>query len=355
MFTLALAIPFFRPAVAALTTLVPMSVDLSQKSSALTITKPLVSVLISVYNAGEYLRSSVQSILSQSYSNLEILIINDGSTDGCMDSMADLEDSRIRIITQKNAGKAVALNRALEELAGEFYAIQDADDISYPQRIERQVECMLENPELAAVFTGHDVIIDGRFLAPRFAAKSIEQSRHDIEKFGMPAHDPTGMFRVSLVQKFCYEPALQYGEGLDYILRVGEHHPMLVLGECLYSYRIHLSSLMAQNELQRKQMIRSVLERACERRGLNPHDYLPVNSERISRFQHRERETHIVPHFMESVLDLRRADRNTEALKTAFACLRLHPCDPYYYKPLAYFLAPLALIKYYRSIKAKTR
>jgi len=90
-----------------------MSVDLSQKSSALTITKPLVSVLISVYNAGEYLRSSVQSILSQSYSNLEILIINDGSTDGCMDSMADLEDSRIRIITQKNAGKAVALNRAL--------------------------------------------------------------------------------------------------------------------------------------------------------------------------------------------------------------------------------------------------
>jgi hypothetical protein len=55
------------------------------------------------------------------------------------------------------------------------------------------------------------------------------------------------------------------------------------------------------------------------------------------------------------VLDLRRADRNTEALKTAFACLRLHPCDPYYYKPLAYFLAPLVLIKYYRSIKAKTR
>jgi len=102
-------------------------------------------------------------------------------------------------------------------------------------------------------------------------------------------------------------------------------------------------------------MIRNVLERACERRGLNPSDYLPADSERISRFRHREMETHIVPHFMESVLDLRRADRNTEALKTAFACLRLHPCDPYYYKPLAYFLAPLALIKFYRSIKAKTR
>ncbi len=332
-----------------------MSVDLSQKSSALTITEPLVSVLISVYNAGEYLRSSVQSILSQSYTNLEILIINDGSTDGCMESIADLEDSRICIITQKNAGKGVALNRALEELAGEFYAIQDADDISYPQRIERQVECMVENPELAGVFTGHDVIIDGRFLAPRFAAKSIEQSRDDIENFRMPAHDPTGMFRVSLVQKFCYEPALQYGEGLDYILRVGEHHPMLVLGECLYSYRVHFSSLMARSALQRKQMVRSVLERACERRGLNPSDYLSVNSERISRFHHREMETHIVPHFMESVLDLRRADRKRESLKTAFVCLWLHPCDPYYYKPLVYFLSPLMLIKYYRSTKVKIR
>jgi len=316
--------------------------------------KPLVSVLIPVYNAGDYLRSSIQSIISQTYSNLEILIIDDGSTDGCMDSIADLNDSRIRIITQKNAGKSAALNHALQELSGTFYAIQDADDISYPQRIERQVECMLENPELAAVFTGHDIILGQRRIAPTFSGKSIGECRHGIEQFRMPTHDATPMFRVSLVRNYCFEPSLQYGEGLDYILRVGEHHPMLVLAECLYSYRIHFDSLMTKNFLQRKQMIRNVQERACERRGLNPGDYLSVNSERISRFRHREMETHIVPHFMESVLDLRRADRNREALKTAFACLRLHPCDPYYYKPLAYFLAPLALIRYYRSIKAKT-
>lgn len=317
--------------------------------------KPLVSVLIPVYNAGEYLRFSVQSILSQTYFNLQIIIVNDGSTDGCMDSIADFRDSRIRIITQKNAGKAAALNRALQELDGEFYAIQDADDISYPNRIERQVECMLENTKLAAVFTGHDIILGRQHIAPTFSYKNIDECRHDVEQMRMPAHDAAPMFRVPLVQKFCYEPALQYGEGLDYILRVGEHHPMLVLGECLYSYRVHLSSLMMNNALQRKQMVRSVLERACERRGLNPRDYLLVNSERISRFQHRERETHIVPHFMESVLDLCRTDRNWEALKTAFICLQLHPCDPYYYKPLAYFLAPLMLIRYYRSRKANAR
>jgi len=138
-------------------------------------TEPLVSILISVYNAGEYLLPSVQSTLSQTFSNLEILIIDDGSTDGCMASIANLKDPRMRVISQENCGKAVALNRALQELSGKFYAIQDADDISYPQRIERQVKCMLENTNLAAVFTGHDIILDGRHVAPRFAGKSIEQ------------------------------------------------------------------------------------------------------------------------------------------------------------------------------------
>ena len=291
----------------------------------MTIKKPLVSVLIPVYNAGKYLRPSIDSIISQTYSNLEILVIDDGSTDGCMDSLTNLNDSRIRIITQRNAGKAEALNHALKELSGAFYAIQDADDISYPRRIERQVECMLENPKLAAVFTGHDIILGEQFVAPTFSGKSIDECHRGIKQFRMPTHDATPMFRVSLVHKLFYEPTLQYGEGLDYILRVGEHHPMLVLAECLYSYRFHFGSLMTKNMLQRKRMIRNVLERACERRGLNPNDYLSVDSERISKFQHRENETHIVPHFMESVLDLRRAKRNHEALKNAFVCLRLHP------------------------------
>lgn len=318
-------------------------------------TGPLVSVLLPVYNAGKYLWPSVQSILSQTYSNLEILIIDDGSTDGCMDTIANLDDPRIRIISQKNSGKATALNRALEELCGEFYAIQDADDISYPQRIERQVDCMLKNPKLAAVFTGHDIILGRRHIAPTFSGKDIAECRHDVGKMRMPAHDATPMFRVSLVHGSRYETTLRIGQGFDYILRLGEHHSMLVLGECLYSYRVHFNSTITKNVLQRKRMVRSVLERACERRGLNPRDHLPDDSERSSRFKRRERETHTVPHFMESVLDLRRTDRNLEALKTAFACLRLHPYDPYYYKPLAYFLAPLTLISYYRSRKSNAR
>jgi len=317
--------------------------------------KPLVSILISVYNVGGYLRPSVQSILSQTYSNLEIIVINDGSTDGCLDTIADLKDPRIRVIVQENCGKAVALNRALQELSGTFYAIQDADDISYPQRIERQVDCMLENSKLAAVFTGHDIILDGRRLAPRFAAKNIQQCHRDIEEFRMPAHDPTGMFRMSMVSDLRYEPTLRVGQGWDYILRVGERHPMMVIGKCLYSYRNHFDSNTRQDWARRERKVRDVLKLACRRRGLNIDEYFPSESAPSAIVLHREQETGVVPHFMESVLDLRHADRKMEALKTAFACLRLHPYDPYYYKPLAYFLAPLALVRYYRSTKVKIR
>ena len=317
--------------------------------------KPLVSILIPVYNAGEYLRPSVQSILSQTYSNIDVHIIDDGSTDGCMDSIADIVDSRVHITVQKNSGKPTALNRAMEQMSGTFYAIHDADDISHPRRIEQQVAGMLENPEAAAVFCGNDIIVDGRRMAPRFAAKGIEECQRDIEHFRMPAHDPTGMFRVSMVDGILYEPDLGAVEGLDYILRLGERHPMIVVGETLYSYRIHFCSVTRYDPLRIKLLVRKVMERACQRRGIDPDEYLGPMSATTCRFLYREQEAGIIQHFMESVLDLRRAGRIRQALRTALCCLRLHPCDPYYYKPLAYSLIPMALIRYYRRLKAGTK
>ncbi len=201
--------------------------------------RPLVSVIICVYNAGEYLRHAVESIVKQRYEKIEIIIVDDGSTDGCMRSLNDIGDERIRRIAQRNAGKPFALNRALSELRGEFYAIQDADDLSHPFRIEHQLRCMQEHPEVAAVFCGHEIVLNGRHLAPRFRAKNSEECRADIRAFRMPAHDPTVMYRVEAVRGMRYEEALRIGQGFDYILRVGEQYPMMVLGECLYSYRVH--------------------------------------------------------------------------------------------------------------------
>jgi glycosyltransferase involved in cell wall biosynthesis len=309
-----------------------------------------VSVVIPVYNAGAYLRMSVQSILAQTYSHLEVIVVDDGSTDGCVAALADLRDPRLRTITQPNGGQSSAKNRGLAQLSGEFYITQDADDVSHPCRVERQVEYLTEHPEVAAVFTGHNLIIGDGIVAPRVAGKTVEACRQDIDQFRMPAHGPTAMYRVAPVRGMWFDPFLSVAEDLDYVLRVGERYPMAVLGECLYSYRVNIGSTSRKDPTQSRRMERQVIERACRRRGLNPAAHVLPPRGSSTRFAHRYREE-VVPHFMESVLDARRGRHWAEALHTAATCLRLHAWDPYYYKPLVYSIVPLRIVELYRHRK----
>ncbi len=301
---------------------------------------PLVSVIVCVYNGGALLRPAVLSILGQSYRNLEILVVDDGSTDGCVDSIRELDDSRIRILNQKNAGKAAALNLALDELRGEFYAIQDADDLSYPRRIERQYALFSEHAELAAVFCGHDLIfggVGGRHRAPLFAPKSIDSCRSYIDDFAMPAMDPTAMYRVSAVQDMRYDEELPIVEGLDYVLRVGERHPMMVCGECLYSYRLTPGSVTRKDVVKRSQLSREAVVRAYKRRGV-PEDQM--NRPELAMAP-KVLDNNVAAHFMDSVEDYRRVGRRWSAIRTGLQCMRMQPFDPYYWKALVYAIVPL--------------
>jgi glycosyltransferase involved in cell wall biosynthesis len=106
---------------------------------------PLVSVILPVFNGAEFVGCALESVLLQTYRNLEIVVVNDGSTD---QSEAILQacaarDVRVRIITQSNAGVAGARNRAIAESTGEFIAPIDADDLWSPDKIARQLTCML--------------------------------------------------------------------------------------------------------------------------------------------------------------------------------------------------------------------
>ena len=300
---------------------------------------PLVSVVTCVYNAGEYLRPSLLSIINQTYRNLDILIIDDGSTDGCLESVRDLlADGRVRVFRQANATKPVALNRALDQVRGEFYAIHDADDISYSTRIESQLHALLDRPWLAAVFCGHELVINGRSVAPAFAPKSEAECERAVNAMHMPALDPTGMYRMSLVGHLRYDASLPIVEGFDYILRMGERYPMMVLGECLYGYRIHRNSVTRRDPMQREQFVAEALRRACDRRGLDYTQVFPDAPGGARRSQARLRDNNIAAHFIASVLDQSRARHRLAALRTGFECARLQPLDPHYYKALVYAL-----------------
>ena len=312
--------------------------------------RPLVSIIMPSYNPGAYLRAAVEGLLAQTYPHWELVLVDDGSTDGSLATLEDIDDSRIRRIRQPNSGKPVAMNRGLALARGEYYALHDADDLSHPFRVERQLECLLAHPRLAGVFCGHELIVDGQVVAPTFRAKTEEQCSRDIEHGHMPAHDPTGMFRMALVRGIRFAEDLPIVEGHDYILRVGEQFPLMVLGECLYSYRIHAESVTRRDPTRRMQLSQEVIDRMCDRRG-QPRRARPGRRQPASR--HWELDNDIVSHFTASVADLVMSGRQLSALRTGFAGWRLHPADAYYAKPLLYALLPRPLMKRYRRVKER--
>lgn len=114
---------------------------------------PRVSVLLTVYNGEPYVRDAVQSILDQTYQNFEFLIINDGSTDKTDEIIEEFDDPRLEVIHQENRGRSQSLNRGIRQSSCEFLAIIDDDDIAAPERLDKQIQYLENNTNVAAVGT----------------------------------------------------------------------------------------------------------------------------------------------------------------------------------------------------------
>ncbi|HET7435647.1 MAG TPA: glycosyltransferase [Thermoanaerobaculia bacterium] len=114
---------------------------------------PAVSVVMTVYNDGPYVREAVSSILAQTLSDFELVIVDDGSIDDSVAIIETFNDPRIRIVHQENAGLPAALNRGIEEARGRYIARHDADDVSDPERLARQFEMLERDPDLVLLGT----------------------------------------------------------------------------------------------------------------------------------------------------------------------------------------------------------
>lgn len=122
---------------------------------------PKISVIMSVHNQAHYLAESIKSILTQSFSDFEFIIVNDGSKDKSAAIIRSFDDSRIVFLENKdNIGLTRSLNKCLRFVKGEYIARQDADDISCPQRFEKQIQYMLRNPHVGIVGSSYCLIND---------------------------------------------------------------------------------------------------------------------------------------------------------------------------------------------------
>ena len=315
--------------------------------------QPLVTVAIPAYNAGEFLRPSVLSVLNQTYQNIELLLIDDGSTDGSIETIADIGDNRLRIIRQANAGKSAVLNYAISIMRGAYFVVQDADDLSYPTRIAEMVDCMQHHENIGMLFTGFDLILNGKHVAPTSSPLSVAACKNLIDRFKMPGHDPTAITRANIAKEFLFNPELRIAEGLDFILRVGGKYPIMRLGRCLYSYRISFSSLTRGNVEKRKTFVRTVIRNSYLRRSLPIPPCLEHSQDKlaVSAVSLQDYDNNIATQFMESVIDQRREGHFISAIYTGLQCASLHPLVLHYQKALIYSILPMKCIGWIRSRK----
>src|SRR5690348_2585807 len=132
--------------------------------------EPLVSVVIPAYNAARTIPATVRTVLDQTVADLEVIVVNDGSTDTTADVARSLDDGRVRVLSQENSGHAAARNAGLGAAFGQYVAFLDADDLWLPHKLERQLEVLKAHPDVRAL-SSSAVIVDD-LLRPLFVASS---------------------------------------------------------------------------------------------------------------------------------------------------------------------------------------
>jgi glycosyltransferase involved in cell wall biosynthesis len=215
--------------------------------------KPLISVVMSVYNNRDFVGEAIRSILNQTFHDFEFLITDDGSTDesaGIIDELA-ATDTRIRVFHQENTGLTIALNRMIAESHGNYIARMDADDISHPLRFEDQLKYLSTHAMCAVVGTGYLVIdAQGRPIGGVQAYDNPQALRSKItEASGNPlCHGSVMMRRDALV---VLDPIYRwkYSQDFDLWLRLLESWEVGVIESVLYQFRWHDAGLHAKSNL----------------------------------------------------------------------------------------------------------
>jgi glycosyltransferase involved in cell wall biosynthesis len=198
----------------------------------------LVTVLLPVYNAEKYLKESLNSILNQTYQNIEILLINDASTDRTEELIKNYTDSRIRVIhNETNIGLAATLNKGISLANGKYIARMDADDISYRERLERQVKYLEENPSVGVLGTSIKYFGQSKFLN-KFPECHESCKTHLL--FNVCCGHPTVIYRKSIFAskpRWYKEELRQYSEEYDLYLNLIDVAKFANLPEVLLKYR----------------------------------------------------------------------------------------------------------------------
>ena len=209
-----------------------------------------ITVLMPVYNGAEYIREAIDSVLGQTFENFELLIIDDGSSDNSIDIIKSYSDPRIILIKNNyNIGLVKTLNKGLDNAKGEFIARIDQDDVCYPERLERQLDFIRNNPEIILLGSGcMEIDKDGNEIAVHQYPSNHRKLFADLLKLKAFFPHSSAFFNKCVVTELGgYNFNLNGAEDCDLWLRIASVGKIACFPEPLIKLRKHSTSMTAKN------------------------------------------------------------------------------------------------------------
>jgi glycosyltransferase involved in cell wall biosynthesis len=233
-------------------------------------TYPLVSVIIPCFNRERFVRETVESVLSQTWQNVELIVVDDGCTDGSrtiLESYGDLL-TILEHTGRVNKGQSAAINLGLRHCRGEYIAILDSDDLFAPEKIEKQISYLIDNPEIGLVYAnGYAIDEQGKKLYEFYNKSHIEMS--DPSRVLMDCYfllPNNSLVRRNVMDQAGYfDEALRAAQDHDMAIRVAEVAKLGYMAEHLFYYRRHNDSISQKNAKRRWKNGYKILHKALKR------------------------------------------------------------------------------------------
>jgi glycosyltransferase involved in cell wall biosynthesis len=254
--------------------------------SAVTTNQPCVSIVIPAYNSAAYLAAAIESVRQQTYQDFEVLVVDDGSTDTTYEIAKDYAAKwpKLRAIHIEHAGLARARNLAIEETAGQWIALLDADDMWHPEKLRKCMDFLEHHPDLSVVYHPMAPIApDGRRLRGR-TKRCLQGRLTDALFHRIFIHDPTAVFHKRVIET-CggFDQSLPVSVGHEFWLRVSTKFEIGLVNETLAFRRCDEGSLTRRNRTRANRVKVEMLERFYFERGGREMINAPRAMRRLAR------------------------------------------------------------------------
>ena len=232
-----------------------------------------ISVLMTVYNCDKYLREAIDSILDQTWSDFEFIIVDDGSTDNSLQILKEYSDPRIRVIAyEENKGVAYARNVGLERCTAEFVALMDADDISLPDRLKLQYEYLMEHSEIDGVYAKYRFLGTDGELREREYPMAYYNYKYvkAVMIFDNTVANLTAMFRRRIVEEYQlrYDETCKIGSDYRFWFEYLRYGKIVGLDKVVCYYRLRHNSLYNNSPSSaKKENMQQMIEYNLNRMG----------------------------------------------------------------------------------------